>query len=113
MTGSPLWRPYTQMQTEPPPFEAVEKYLDQIDLLLVMTVVPGNARPSSSAVRRAPTTTARIASAPQRRQRGVTSIRPHHRHVAPSASRSDNDNGPIQCRHRAMVRHLAQATEGR
>lgn len=24
MTGSPLWRPYTQMQTEPPPFEAVE-----------------------------------------------------------------------------------------
>ena len=24
MTDSPLWRPYTQMQTEPPPFEAVE-----------------------------------------------------------------------------------------
>jgi adenosylmethionine---8-amino-7-oxononanoate aminotransferase len=24
MTRSPLWRPYTQMQTEPPPFEAVE-----------------------------------------------------------------------------------------
>ena len=24
MTGSPLWRPYTQMQTEPPPYEAVE-----------------------------------------------------------------------------------------
>ena len=37
-------------------------------------MVPGNARPSSSAVRRAPTTTARTASEPQRAQRSAASI---------------------------------------
>ena len=46
-------------------------------------MVPGNALPSSSAVRRAPTTTARTASDPQRAQRSAGSSRPHHRHTAP------------------------------
>ena len=75
--------------------------------------MPGNARPSSSAVRRAPTTTARTASEPQRAQRSAASSRPHHRQTAPAASRSGSDSGPVQCRHRAMVRHLAHASAGR
>ena len=78
----------------------------------VMTVVPGNARPNSSAVRRAPTTTARTASEPHRTQRSDGSARPHHRHTAPAVSRSGSDIGPVQWRQRAMVRHLPHASAG-
>jgi len=74
------------------------------------TGVPGNALPSSSAVRRAPMTTARTASAPQRAQRSAGSSRPHHRHTA--ASRFSSDSGPVQCLHLATVRHRAHASAG-
>ena len=92
----------------------------------VTTEAPGNARPNSSAVRRAPTTTARTASEPQRAHRNAASARPHHRHTtAPrdrpasgtagdgpdreadggAAGGAVKDSGPVQCRQRAIVRH--------
>ena len=77
----------------------------------VSTGVPGNALPSSSAVRRAPQT-ARTASDPHRAQRSAVSSRPHQRHTAPIASRSGSESGPVQCLQRAIVRQRPQANAG-
>ncbi|SKV64745.1 Uncharacterised protein [Mycobacteroides abscessus subsp. abscessus] len=66
----------------------------------VTTGTPGSALPSSSAVLRAPTTTARTALEPQRAQRKSASTRPHHRQLGlalfdapPGPSHA---NGPVQ-----------------
>ena len=77
----------------------------------VTTCAPANARPSSSAVRRAPVTTARTSAEPQRAHRRAGSARPHHRHCAelPAALSA---SGPVQCRQRAMFRHRLQASDG-
>ena len=77
----------------------------------VMTVAPGNARPSSSAVRRAPITMARNASDPHRVHRSAVSARPHQRHTA-ELPVPVSDSGPVQCLHRAMLRHRLQASDG-
>lgn len=76
----------------------------------VRTGTAGNARPSSSAVRRAPTTCARSRNPPHSEQCQPVSSRPHHAHHGAPASRASK--GPAQCRHRAGSRHRAQASRG-
>ncbi len=76
----------------------------------VRTGTEGKARPSSSAVRRAPTTLARSRNAPHSGQCHSGSARPHQ----PQASRVSSwpSSGPAQCRQRAGVRQFAQASRG-
>lgn len=76
----------------------------------VRTGTAGNARPSSSAVRRAPTTWARRRNDPHSGQCQALSSRPHQPHHTAPPSRASN--GPEQCRHRAAARHCAHAIRG-
>lgn len=77
----------------------------------VRTGTPGNARPSSSAVRRAPVTEARSRRPPHSGQAYAAATRPHQRQAGvPCADGSAS--GPAQCGQRAGARQSAQATDG-
>ena len=71
----------------------------------------GKARPSSSAVREAPTTGARSAVDLHVPHRHATATRPHHRHWG-SRSAPPSASGPGQNEHLAGVRQRAQARAG-
>ncbi len=76
----------------------------------VRTGTAGNARPNSSAVRRAPTICARNRNPPHSGQCQEVSSTPHHPQRSTPASCPSN--GPAQCRHRAAARHWAHAIRG-
>ena len=72
---------------------------------------PGNARPSSSAVRSEPTRTDRSTPAPHSVHRQSVASRPHQPHVGtPSAVVSPS--GPWHSPQRAAARHRPHATAG-
>ncbi len=77
----------------------------------VRTGIRGNALPSSSAVRRAPTTWARSRNDPHSGQCQSFSVSPHHPHVS-RASAEGASSGPSHRRHRAGVRQRPQASRG-
>jgi hypothetical protein len=80
------------------------------------TAAPGNARPSSSAVREAPITAARSFVPWQCGQSNVAAGRAHHRHAAIRTPAGPGDgempSGPAQCAQRAGARHRSQTSEG-
>ncbi len=78
----------------------------------VRTGTPGKARPSSSAVRAAPVTSARRLARPQRAQVQSAARAPHHRQPGISCE-PPISSGPPQAAHRAWARHRAQAIAAR
>ena len=77
----------------------------------VRTGTPGNALPSSSAVRLAPTTTARTWKKPHSGQCQSPAMRPHQRQCG-AAWDDGSDNGPWQAAHLAGVRQRPHAMPG-
>src|SRR5450759_1094961 len=78
----------------------------------VWTVTPGNALPSTAAVRRAPATVDRTSAPPQLLHSKAAATVPHHRHIG-TASTAFNANGPWQRGQRAGSRHFWQDNDGR
>ena len=78
----------------------------------VRTGTPGKARPSSSAVRAAPVTSARSWPEPQRAQVQSAASAPHHRQPGVLCEPLIS-SGPAQVAHRAWARQRAQATAAR
>src|ERR1035437_8446501 len=78
----------------------------------VWTVTPGNARPSSSAVRRAPTKLERTARPPQWPHSKSAAAFPHHLQVG-AVSAALSASGPWQRGQRAGSRQAWQDNDGR
>ena len=78
----------------------------------VASGTPGNARPSSSAVRRAPTTEDRSRGEPQCAHSKRVSTAPHQRQVG-GCPGPRSANGPAQTRQRAGRRQSWQESDGR
>ncbi len=78
----------------------------------VRIVVWGNARPSSSAVRRAPITAYRSARPPHSGQAQSAARCPHQRQPAISTPPPGNASGPAHTVQRAEFRHRPQESDG-
>ena len=79
----------------------------------VRTGTPGKARPSSSAVRRAPTTAARSRRPPQRRQAKSAAGRPHQRQAATACDeRSSSGPGAVSASGRRVALHTGHRRAG-